>query len=257
MAIATAALLVPGLSSSEGVFTHVHNRVPQDQQAVAAGWYVAVFGGVPAERGPGPGIDLQNGFLGSMPFDGLAGDGAHSVIDHVAISVSDVNAAVDRIRDLGGKIRKGPEPNAVGQAAAQVSDPWGGRFELVEDSVHQGFDHVAIVASDADITNAWFLQVFGGESDEERGQGQFHAVRFGDLWIHIAQAAAGDERKPSRFRTTDHIGFIVPSLDSFRVTLKASGYEPYLERPNPPGADLMFIEGPDGIHIEMTEPLRP
>ena len=43
--------------------------------------------------------------------------------------------------------------------------------------------------------------------------------------------------------------------DAFRETLQASGYEPYLERPNPPGADLMFFEGPDGLHVEMTEPL--
>ena len=24
---------------------------------------------------------------------------------------------------------------------------------------------------------------------------------------------------------------------------------------NPPGADLMFFEGPDGLHVEMTEPI--
>jgi hypothetical protein len=45
----------------------------------------------------------------------------------------------------------------------------------------------------------------------------------------------------------------VPSLDEFRSTLKQSGYEPYLERPNPPGSDLMFFIGPDGIHFEVTE----
>jgi len=38
------------------------------------------------------------------------------------------------------------------------------------------------------------------------------------------------------------------------ATLIASGYEPYLERPNPPGGDLLFFEGPDGLHVEMTQP---
>jgi catechol 2,3-dioxygenase-like lactoylglutathione lyase family enzyme len=100
----------------------------------------------------------------------------------------------------------------------------------------------------------WFLQVFGGELDQARGRGRFHAIRYDTVWFLITQTAEDDQRMPSRYRATDHIGFRVPSLDAFRDALKASGYEPYLERPNPPGADLMFFEGPDGLHVEMTEP---
>ena len=43
------------------------------------------------------------------------------------------------------------------------------------------------------------------------------------------------------------------SLGEFRTKLLASGYEPYLERPNPPGSDLMFFVGPEGIHFEIME----
>ena len=50
------------------------------------------------------------------------------------------------------------------------------------------------------------------------------------------------------------MGCRVPSLEAFGEALNASGYEPYLVRPNPPGSDLMFFEGPDGLHVEMTEP---
>ena len=100
----------------------------------------------------------------------------------------------------------------------------------------------------------WFLQVFGGEYNEERGQGRFHTILYDNVWIHVTQAADDDHRVPSRYSATDHIGFRVPSLDAFRDTLRTSGYDPYLERPNPPGADLMFFEGPDGLHVEMTEP---
>jgi hypothetical protein len=49
------------------------------------------------------------------------------------------------------------------------------------------------------------------------------------------------------------VGFRVPSLDALREALLASGYEPYLERPNPAGSDLMFFEGPEGIHFEVAE----
>ena len=43
------------------------------------------------------------------------------------------------------------------------------------------------------------------------------------------------------------------SLDEFRAILVQSGYDPYLERANPPGSDLMFFVGPDGIHFEVSE----
>ena len=52
---------------------------------------------------------------------------------------------------------------------------------------------------------------------------------------------------------TDHIGFRVASLDEFTVLLETSGYEAYLRRPNPPGSDLMFLEGAGGIHVEIAE----
>jgi len=79
---------------------------------------------------------------------------------------------------------------------------------------------------------------------------------YGDLWIHISKPAEGVPA-PSRFRSIDHIGFRVPSLQAFGEALDASGYTPYLVRPNPPGSDLMFFEGPEGIHFEITEIAAP
>jgi len=137
---------------------------------------------------------------------------------------------------------------------AHVTDPWGGRFELLEDTEYTGVNHAHIFVADADATRDWFLEVFGGEFVPERGGDRFHTILYPDnVWIHISQA--DEPRMSSRWRTADHIGFRVPSLEAFRDTLVASGYEPYLERPNPPGADLLFFEGPGGLHIEMTEPL--
>ena len=244
----------PGLAVSQSVFTHAHLRVPDGQQEEAAAWYNKVLGGEPGELGPGPGIRHHNGFVGTMPNDGMAGDGGDSVLDHVGISVPDVRATVELIRELGGEIRTEPQEGVTAALIAHVTDPWGGRFELLEDPVYTGINHIHLFASDADATSDWFLQVFGGEYDEERGRGRFHTILYGDVWVHVTQAAEDDQRAPSRYRAADHIGFRVPSLDEFRDTLRASGYEPYLERPNPPGADLMFFEGPDGLHVEMTEP---
>ncbi|HEX9878449.1 MAG TPA: VOC family protein [Gammaproteobacteria bacterium] len=249
-----AALVSPGLAVSQSQFTHAHLRVPQDQQAEAAAWYHEVLGGEPGELGPGPGIRHHNGFIGTAPNEGMAADGAVSVIDHIGIGVPDVRATVELARSLGAVVRTEPQPGITAPLIAHITDPWGGRFELLQDTVYTGVNHIHIYASDADATRDWFLAVFGGESDEARGQGRFHAIRYDTVWFLITQTAEDDRRMPSRYRAIDHIGFRVPSLGAFRGALLASGYEPYLERPNPPGADLMFLEGPDGLHVEMTEP---
>ena len=252
---AVCVFMLPALSLAQSIFTHAHMRVPAGRQAEAAQWYNNVLGGELGEIGPGPIIRHFNGFIGTMENEGIAGDGALSVIDHVGISVPNIRAALERVRELGGEIRTEPEESdSGGGVLAHVTDPWGGRFELLEEEgMPPGIHHIHLYASDADQMKDWFLDVFGGEYRET--QTPFYRILYDSVWIHVSQTEADDQRSASRSRVTDHIGFRVPSLDDFRDTLEASGYEPYLRRPNPPGADLMFFEGPDGLHVEMTEPV--
>jgi catechol 2,3-dioxygenase-like lactoylglutathione lyase family enzyme/predicted enzyme related to lactoylglutathione lyase len=251
--VATSVLVAPGLALSQSIFTHAHMRIAEGQQADAAEWYQSIFGGEPREIGPGPIARYDNGFVGTMANEGGAGDGAQSVLDHIGMAVADVPAAVELVRGSGGKIRTGPQKaSPTGPMIAHVTDPWGGRFELVEEGDAPAIHHVHLFASNADAMRDWFLKVFGGEYDSE-AHTPFHRVVYDNIWVHITQVADDDPRQSSRYRAADHIGFSVPSLDAFRDKLAQSGYTPYLERPNPPGADLMFFEGPDGLHIEMTE----
>jgi len=110
-----------------------------------------------------------------------------------------------------------------------------------------------MMSVDPDAMRDWFLQVFGGKYVEARGKGIFHTILYGNVWVHVSSPRQGAGVAPSRGRAIDHMGFRVPSLDKFRATLKRSGYNPYLERANPPGSDLMFFVGPDGIHFEVSE----
>ena len=106
---ASLALLAPGYTLAQSEFYHAHNRVPADKQAEAAQWYHQVLGGEPGELGPGPGIRHHNGFIGTYPNNGMAGDGAVSVLDHVGVGVPDVAATVELARELGAEIRTEPQ----------------------------------------------------------------------------------------------------------------------------------------------------
>jgi len=243
-------LLLPGAVLAQTTFTHMHMRV--SDTAAAAAWHQALFGVEVVERGPGPAVEYSNGLIMTLLSEGETPPSQGGVIDHFGIAVDDVGATVARAREMGALVRTEPQVGVTATTIAFIEDPWGTRMELLEDPVYKGVNHVHIMANDAYAVHAWFLEVFGGEDIPARGKGIFHTILYGDVWVHVSEPAEGTPA-PSRYRSLDHVGFRVPSLDALREALLASGYEPYLERPNPAGSDLMFFEGPEGIHFEVAE----
>ena len=245
------SVFLPSLLQAENVFTHVHMRVPDTAESAA--WHTEFFGRSTRAGGPGPNIVYDNGHIGTMPNEGLAPPSQGGVIDHFGIAVPDVAAAVELAREMGATIKTEPREGVTAPVIAFIEDPWGVRMELLEDPEYLGINHIHMMSTDPDAMRDWFLQVFGGEYVEARGKGVFHTILYSDVWVHVSSPRQGIDNAPSRGRAIDHMGFRVPSLDEFRTTLEQSGYEPYLERPNPPGSDLMFFIGPSGIHFEVAE----
>ncbi len=245
------SLISPSLGLAQNVFTHMHMRVPDTQ--ASAEWHAEFFDRVIGPGGPGPNVVYHNGTIGTMPNEGVAPPSDGSVIDHFGIAVPDVQAAVEKALEMGAILKTAPQVGVTAETIAFIEDPWGVRMELLEDPVYLGVNHIHMMSNDPDVMRDWFLQVFGGELVEARGKGVFHTILYGDVWVHVSNPRQGASVVPSRGRAIDHMGFRVPSLDEFRATLLESGYEPYLERANPPGSDLMFFVGPGGIHFEIME----
>jgi len=246
-----AALILPCLAQAESIFTHAHMRVPDTAESAA--WHAEFFARVIGPGGPGPNIVYDNGTIGTMPNEGLAAPSQGGAIDHFGIAVPDVAAAVAKAREMGATVKTEPREGVTAPVIAFIEDPWGVRMELLQDPEYLDINHIHMMSEDPDATRDWFLQVFGGEYVEARGKGIFHTILYDDVWVHVSSPRGEASVAPSKGRAIDHMGFRVPSLDAFRAILKQSGYEPYLERANPPGSDLMFFIGPDGIHFEVTE----
>ncbi len=250
-AVLTALSIVPGLALAQSTFTHVHLRVP-DVEA-AADWYGELIGGEVRPGGPGFFVVQSNGFVGTMPNEGNAGASNETAIDHVGFGVDDLEAAVERARQLGARIDEEPRPGITAPLIAFIEDPWGARIELMQDAEQPRINHVHLFVNEKDAVRDWFLEIFGGEFVPEQGGDNFHCILYGDLWVQISEVASG-ERAPSRGHSLDHIGFRVSeSLTDFAARIEATGYPPYLIRPNPPGSDLLFFEGPGGVHFEIVE----
>ena len=257
LCLRTAALwliCLPGLALGQSTFTHVHLRAP-DAWA-AAHWYHTLVGGelrVGGERGMGA-ARQPNGNIATMfnePDGSSAPTNVGSVIDHFSVYVDDVDAAVEQARSMGATIDTEPQEGVTVSRIAYIVDPWGTRMEFLEDPDSSGIGHVHVLVTDRDDVRDWFLEIFGGEYDSGRGGDRYHAISYGDVWVHITEVE--EEMAPSRTRSIDHFGFrIAEELQAFAERIEATGYPPYLIRPNPPGSDLLWFEGPGGIHIEIS-----
>ncbi len=250
---AIALVVLPGFAVAQS-FTHVHLRTPDP--AAAAEWYHTLVGGeLRLSAGDMGSVRQGHGSISTMLDDAGAESSSGSVFDHFGIAVTDVPAMVEKARVMGAQVISEPHPGFTGITIAMIQDPWGTNVELLEDPDYTGIQHVHLVAEDAEALRDWFLEVFGGDYDPERGGGRIDAIRYDGIWVYLSEAREGST-VPSRGRSLDHIGFSVTDMDATVATIEASGYEPYVIRPSRPGGTtlLMFVEGANGVHFEIAEP---
>jgi catechol 2,3-dioxygenase-like lactoylglutathione lyase family enzyme len=114
------------------------------------------------------------------------------------------------------------------------------------------WDHVHLRVADPDAAAAWFEDVLGGEVLRQPGRVD---VILGGQKIFLLKAPDTDKPSPAHpHRGLDHFGICVKDLDDVTAMLKAKGIcfiaEPQTPRP---GIRIAFLEGPDGVSIELLE----
>jgi lactoylglutathione lyase len=121
------------------------------------------------------------------------------------------------------------------------------------------FDHVHLISEDPQGAASWYADKLGGRivlSQEVRGAPQFH-VAFGDITIIIRGQRPGEQpgMKNSLLWGNDHFGFQVPGdFDRFCADLKEQGVTFSVDPVDfNPSLRLAFLEGPDGVSIELLQ----
>lgn len=114
------------------------------------------------------------------------------------------------------------------------------------------WDHVHLRVGDPEAVAAWFGTMLGGEI--LRAPGRVDVV-LGGQKIFLLQAPGTDKPSPPHpHRGLDHFGLRVKDIDEVAERLKQKGVrfsaEPHTPRP---GIRIAFLEGPDGISIEILE----
>jgi catechol 2,3-dioxygenase-like lactoylglutathione lyase family enzyme len=227
---------------------HVHLAVPNQVQAVA--WYAKHFGGKAMAEGTDrlmfgeTRLNFQRA-ESAKPTDG-------SVLDHIAFSVPDVDAALQQLGADGAKIVTPARDEPGLFRHAFVQDPWGVRIEILHDADKLGLHHVHLSAPDPAAVLAWYVDALGGSITKLKGT--LDGINYGGVWLLVQQGSA----TPSAGHALDHMGMRPFNVDQAIERLRAKGVkvttEPKAAKvPNGDSVRLAFIEGPQGIGIEVMQ----
>jgi catechol 2,3-dioxygenase-like lactoylglutathione lyase family enzyme len=227
---------------------HVHLAVPDPAKGVE--WYRKHFGGQPMTEGPDRLMFGETRIM--FQRNEAAKPSTGSVLDHIGFSVSDLDAVVKNLQADGAKVVT-PAREVEGLfKLAFVEDPWGVRLEVVQDAAKLGLHHIHLRAPDPAAALAWYVDKVGGAVTKLKDR--IDGISYGGVWL-LAQKG---EASPSQGHAIDHIGFRPLNVDSVVAGLKTKNVkvttEPRpLTLPSGTSMRLAFIEGPDGVRIELVQ----
>ncbi len=225
---------------------HLHLTV--SDTAGAAKWYEKHFGGKVTKAGRFDavlfGSILMKFRRGSAEVSGSRG----SAVDHIAFSVEDVNAKASALREAGVDAGR---PNRRKPGVIYATDPWGTRIELLSDEDLLGFHHVHLKSKRPKATVEWYAKVFGGKPAKFGNARGMTVIRYGDMYLFVQGAIQAV--KSTKGRSVDHLGWRFKDFDATVKRLKDLGVK-FLMEPTRSGDHMIaFIEGPDGVKIEVVE----
>jgi catechol 2,3-dioxygenase-like lactoylglutathione lyase family enzyme len=222
---------------------HIHYYVPDTDKALT--WYMKHFGG---ERVKDPRPNLPDEILyGKTVFrfskrdDSQPADG--SVIDRVGFTVDNVDAKTQELVADGAKVLQKPT------TVAFLQDPWGGKIEILhpDNTPTNRLFLIALHAADPAPLEKWVADTFGGTPDKLLGR--FDGIKYGDVWVLFQQG----DGVPSKGHTIDHLGWAVPNMNDTIANAKAKGYKVTTEPRSLGAMTIAYIEGPNGLSIELTQ----
>jgi catechol 2,3-dioxygenase-like lactoylglutathione lyase family enzyme len=174
-----------------------------------------------------------------------SGPSAGSVIDHIGVTVPDLQPFIEKLAKTGYKSFR-PIAGAVpGNDRLMIDGPDGVRIELTEDSSNYAaleFDHIHFYTSQPKEMQAWYAKNFAarpGRGDKADSSNLGQTALF---WSH-ADAAA-----PTAGRAIDRLSLEIKGLEAFCKNLTDNG----VKLDSPPGKSV-FLTDPWGTRIELTE----
>src|SRR6478672_8629916 len=228
-------------------YDNVHIRVLDPEKA--ASWYVSALGAkLSTPPAPGTAQVTFGAHVITITKGSSVQTSAGTLIDHIGLSFSDLDAAVKTAAAAGAKVTTPVSESPGVFRYAYIEDPWGVRIEMVEDAEHLGFHHVHLRVKDPEATLAWYQQQFGGERSKLRGK--VDGVRFNGVWVFAMSSGADTPAPPTAILL---IALRVNDVDAALKGLNAAGIKTAAEPKDLPALRYAFVQDPNGIRVELVK----
>ena len=230
-------------------YDNVHIRTLDP--AKAAEWYVTALG---AKMSVPPAAGTAQVTFGSHVVTLTKGatiePSLGTAIDHIGLSYGDLDAAVRKAEAAGATVTSPPRESPGIFRYAYIVDPWGTRIEMVEDTEQLGFHHVHLRTMNPDTTLSWFQHKLGGERTKLRGK--LDGIRFGGVWVFAMSSGA---ETPPPATAIQLVAVRVEDVDASVKQLNGAGVKTLTEPRSVPALRYAFLEGPNGIRVEVVKRL--
>jgi catechol 2,3-dioxygenase-like lactoylglutathione lyase family enzyme len=266
---AAAQLLVAG----EGPVIYGHHHVNATSVEAHKRFWIDALGGTLGHFGANRTeiVTFPNALL-FMREQAPSGGTKGTTLDHIAFSVPDLRAVVDRLRAGGYRMVSESEapPNVrvvddIGivegspvSGIAYVLGPDEVKVELLELKAQTEpvvSHHIHFFSHQNAEMRDWYMKVFGAEERPSANPAAFVSAGLPGLGMNFSPSE--EPMAGTQGRALDHIGFEVQGLEAFTQRLEAQGIElvvPYRSVPAA-GLSIAFIRDPWGTYIELTEGL--
>ncbi len=120
------------------------------------------------------------------------------------------------------------------------------------------FDHIHVFTRDPEAMAKWFDSMLGAEVIRSSPGGQLRIdLKLGGANIFILDVSGNPKAVDGSahpYRGLDHFGLSVKDIDKVCAELKAKGAK-FTRGPETirPGTRIAFIEGPEGVSVELLE----
>ena len=245
--ILTALVGWAGRAQAQAIsWDNVHINVTEP--AKAADWYVKNLGATPVGV-PGQGTQVMFGKILLVFLKGQEPQtSAGSLIDHIGLSFTDVDAALSQAQAGGAKVltpvREIPNLFKLGF----IEDPFGIKIEMVQDAELVGFHHVHLLVPNPETTLGWYQNMFGGERAKLKGR--IDGLRYGGVWL-LAQNNGGKMTNPHG--SIQYIGLLVGDIHQMGTALQGKGVKFSVEPRSLRTLWYAIAEDCDGSRVEMIQ----
>lgn len=128
--------------------------------------------------------------------------------------------------------------------------------------IRGGYHHVHLASPAPDAAAAWYVKILGAEiyADAELRGSRNLRLKVGEALLYIRAPRPSDTLSPAggaRFFGIDHICFAVEGIEAMLAHAERNGAviaDPLFDLPG--GSRGAYLQGPDGVLVELFEPKK-